>query len=53
LSIGNLAAGKSSIVNVDIHVPPAVRKLGLTESGTFADSSGKILTFSPGQVVFP
>ena len=53
LSIGNLAPGKSLIVNVDIHVPPTVRRLGLTERGNFADSSGKIHNFSPGQVLFP
>ncbi|HEX4166978.1 MAG TPA: Ig-like domain repeat protein [Bryobacteraceae bacterium] len=53
LSIGTLAPGKSTVLNLDLQVPATIRKLRLSENGTFANGKGALRQFSSGQVVFP
>jgi hypothetical protein len=51
--IGNLKPGASTALTLKLDVPTTVKKLRLSENGTFHDAEGKIIEFSLEQVLFP
>jgi len=51
--MGELRPGASTVVTLELEVPTTIRKLALSENGTFQDGRGTVYQFSPGQVVFP
>lgn len=53
VTVGNLQPGASTVVTLELQVPTTLRKLALTENGTFQDAGGTVYQFSPGQAIFP
>lgn len=54
ISVGTLAPGGSTVVTLQLTIPPSVKKISLTEDGSVASGiSGPLDRFSLGQVLFP
>ena len=51
--VGKLQPGESTVVTLELQVPTTIRKLALSEHGTFQNARGTVYQFSHGQVVFP
>lgn len=53
LSVGSLAAGASTTLNLTLTLPSTVTKFSIIEDGTLQGSSDSSYNFSIGQVVYP
>lgn len=53
LAAGTLRPGESNTIVLNLQIPMSVKKLELSENGTFKDGNGTMYQFSPGQVIFP
>jgi hypothetical protein len=53
VSIGNLAPGASTTVNLVLSVPATASTLGIVEAGTMQDARGKTYSYTLGQEMVP
>jgi hypothetical protein len=53
LAVGDVAAGTSTTVRLQVAVPAGVRRFALTETGQLTDGFGRVSAFSINQAVTP
>ena len=53
LAVGDIAAGASATVRLQVAVPAGVRRFALTETGQLTDGYGRVSAFSINQAVTP
>jgi hypothetical protein len=53
ITVGNVAVGTSTTVNLVLTVPPTVTNLAIIEAGSMQDSQAKTYGFTLGEEVVP